>query len=727
MNRTLATSLLMALAAIAGYVFATWQQPEPVVSRAPARISAPTDRINIAPPPAPAISAADALNHRATHYQDLAGVDDVLELPTDFSQTEALYTLAGRADAAELERLIVESANIAHRYDRRAALDILFSRYAELDPLAALNYFLQIDLDIDDLVLPALFSEWAKKDPAAAIAASNQMSNVRLRKVAGDAILRVAAHNDPGTLKAVAAELVDRHDTKWIESEIIGIQANYQPVVALEEALRKSRQAGGQDAIWRVGYVWARNDPEAALAYASNITNARQRQHFVNAVTGRWMDEDPQTAMQTLLALPAGNDRDSILINAVAGFAKTFPEDAVEVARSMRSVLGQQALQSVYMTWAENDPDGALRALTADGGNAFNADALANVMSVVAGIDPEKAWQFSRSLDTTQQMTVMPTVLSQMSSRDPQRALQLALAIEQPDQRNIGLGVVMQQLSQSDPMLAAQYLDQLPDSTMANQMVSQIASMQARNDPAGAMAWASTLSGSAYNNALQGIGQSLAMTNPDLAASMMDQVRGDARATWLSNITNSYARADPQRALAFANQFKGDPGYSNAVSLAVSQLARTDPQAALQAASSLDGDSRRHATTRAVSNWAMRDPRAAAQWVQNSDPELRRETIQMVTSQWVNREPRAAERWAMSLQGSDRDVALTGLVNYRSDSLVDQVRIINAISTNQQREQMATFLYLRSKNRRGPQEANALLDQLNISNAARDRLRANGN
>ena len=84
MHRTLVTGILMALAAIAGYLVATLQQPIPHPRGSQSAIIAPTRSGGVASPPAPTISAIEALDHRATHYRKLASVDDILELPTDF-------------------------------------------------------------------------------------------------------------------------------------------------------------------------------------------------------------------------------------------------------------------------------------------------------------------------------------------------------------------------------------------------------------------------------------------------------------------------------------------------------------------------------------------------------------------------------------------------------------------------------------------------------------------
>ena len=93
--------VIAAVLLAAGFVAGTWwesgSQTETSVSRAP-KASAPSVPFEYQAPP-PKITVREAADHRENHYEQLEGVNDVLDLPTDFSQTEALYTIAGRADA----------------------------------------------------------------------------------------------------------------------------------------------------------------------------------------------------------------------------------------------------------------------------------------------------------------------------------------------------------------------------------------------------------------------------------------------------------------------------------------------------------------------------------------------------------------------------------------------------------------------------------------------------
>ena len=87
-----------------------------VTSRVPEAFSTPVERSLEKPAP---MSRQVAEAHRQQQYESISTIEETLALPTDFAQTAALYMLAGRADAAELQDLIYEASRIRERLDRQ--------------------------------------------------------------------------------------------------------------------------------------------------------------------------------------------------------------------------------------------------------------------------------------------------------------------------------------------------------------------------------------------------------------------------------------------------------------------------------------------------------------------------------------------------------------------------------------------------------------------------------
>ena len=123
----------------------------------------------------PVMTIAEAESHRADKFDRIRTIEDTLALPGDFSQTEALYVLAGRGDSAEVQDLINQSNRIADPTDRNAALSILFLRLAELDPLSALTMSRMRGFGNSRNLEDIIWRTWSKPDLDAAIASRSTM------------------------------------------------------------------------------------------------------------------------------------------------------------------------------------------------------------------------------------------------------------------------------------------------------------------------------------------------------------------------------------------------------------------------------------------------------------------------------------------------------------------------------------------------------------------------
>ena len=80
-----------------------------------------------------------------------------MKLPGDFTQSAALYVLAANSDRKGIERLLKESESIDRGSERRAAASILYQRYAELDPAAAVEHMMSSDDGFDPSWLYTVF------------------------------------------------------------------------------------------------------------------------------------------------------------------------------------------------------------------------------------------------------------------------------------------------------------------------------------------------------------------------------------------------------------------------------------------------------------------------------------------------------------------------------------------------------------------------------------------
>ena len=109
----------------------------------------------------------------ATDSQAPMGDDtlaNILLLPSDFQQTLTLYTLLADAKRETLERLLDEAGHLQPRREVRAAKSVIYSRYAELDPNAAVERIIAAGMSEQNLhLLEQVFRVWAKYDRSVAL------------------------------------------------------------------------------------------------------------------------------------------------------------------------------------------------------------------------------------------------------------------------------------------------------------------------------------------------------------------------------------------------------------------------------------------------------------------------------------------------------------------------------------------------------------------------------
>ena len=189
-------------------------------------------------------------------------IREILKLPGDFAQTTALYVLAASKDQAGIERLLEEAKTIDRRSEGRAAASILYERYAEIDPKAALEHMMRGDAGFDPSWLYGVFHSWARTDLDAAVAGASKLDD-RSRQMAGVAIVRsrddlTAEKRDELGSKMELQVAVRDPSSFDLRSPKAAARA-WQSAVAITD--REARMGE----LYRLTENWARQDPRAAI------------------------------------------------------------------------------------------------------------------------------------------------------------------------------------------------------------------------------------------------------------------------------------------------------------------------------------------------------------------------------------------------------------------------------------------------------------------------------
>jgi hypothetical protein len=214
---------------------------------------------------------------------------------------------------------------------------------------------------------------------------------------------------------------------------------------------------------------------------------------------------------------------------------------------------------------------------------------------------------------------------------------------------------VLQGWASTDPVNAAKYYSENPAQfAMMNMMggagrggmgtqgpAEIIAGEWAKQDPAGAMAWASGLASNS-SAAMSTVVSEVAKTDPIKAASMAGEMKEDARGEAYQSIAKQWAKKDFNEAASWvAGLPEGD--RAAAMSAAVEGLASSNPAlAAAELGKMTDLEARADAVPMVAKNYAKTDVQGSMTWLNSLDDAAKRESMREVMPVWASADSAAA-------------------------------------------------------------------------------------
>lgn len=413
---------------------------------------------------------------------------DVVGRPTDFTQTVATYVLAANADETRLRNLITEADGMSHQGDRAAVLGILFSRYADIDPLAALAYLDETGLSPKANLLFRIFNSWSKVDLDAAIDAARDRKDTREQVVANDAIL--SAHEEQGNdfLNGIRGRLSSADDDAPQSLNDIFRLAASDPEAAVDRILRHSSPQQAQ-VLAEVAARWAARDPQSAYDYSAQIDDPTLRDWYKRGVFYRWGLQDPGRVVAMLNAGMSREDETLVVNTSFTAMANGDPQAAFEHAQTLEdAAVRSTALQVLMQIWAPSDPASAARAVERLEDGDVRRQIAGMVVTSLVRQSPDAALDWVRASDDGYGQT-WRKALQAIAETDPQLAINHAAAVASEEDRNLSLTSVIGTIAQSSPETAAYYWTQIPDEAVRTTTARQIAGEWARRDARSAERW----------------------------------------------------------------------------------------------------------------------------------------------------------------------------------------------------------------------------------------------
>ncbi|MCX6867242.1 MAG: hypothetical protein NTV46_13670 [Verrucomicrobia bacterium] len=351
---------------------------------------------------------------------------------------------------------------------------------------------------------------------------------------------------------------------------------------------------------------------------------------------------DPSTSEKTVRRTRSSSRSDNPVAEQ-SGKHATRPTGTEEISR----MPGNSGRIKALMEFYENlTPDQLAEEARKLDGLPMNERIMASILlfSRWAEKDPTAAMAYSNSIGFTG-MFVRPTILQSWASVDPANAAKYYAS----NPREFAMMGVMG--GGRGPMGGGQG------------GASIIASEWARQDPAAAMAWASSLT-TDKNRAMESVIGEVAKTDPKKAVAMLASMDSTDKGDAYRSVAAQYGTANFSEAQAWIRTLPAED-QAAALASAIGGLSNKDPQAAAKQVGLLEaGDAKNGVITSVVEDLARVDPKAAAVFLKQQDSEkAQQDAMRQLMPAWVAQDPSAALAYANSYEaGGVRDSALQSYV-----------------------------------------------------------------
>ena len=486
------------------------------------------------------------------------------------------------------------------------------------------------------------------------------------------------------------AELADWFDAEWYPFRD-GIDSNVfyrltrqrwqeeDPAGYLNRALVKKPDDTNEAAS-----LWAKRDPEAALAWLHGLTDPRDFAAMAESVYSSLAKARPTLALAEIAKLRGRlPDADSTLQGMLRELAGTSAKALRQAATTWPAELREMAGQALACDLLKRDfaagiadlqdrEDGRkvfLKALSSD--QALAAKLLDSVESLPEGWlaaaikqsggwnlvsqNPERWLQIDLAalgLDKTTAADFREATLNSLASnsKDPAATLRAleTVAMGEPERQSLYESILFRSMAYRNPADAELILTQLSDPAAiarCEQFMESLKSSQTMPKvPPSPTEWMTQLG------------------NPDADANRSPSLLYEAKAVWdrsaIQEARTTFAQLPAEQKARAASQLSLGQGIDEMPELRADAFRWMLENPPLETAANATADREtglvRYAS-RLATDWARDDPQAASRWAQSLPAgDTRLWVMKNVAKQWAEYEPTAAATWARALPAAER-------------------------------------------------------------------------
>lgn len=489
------------------------------------------------------------------------------------------------------------------------------------------------------------------------------------------------------------------------------LQLREDPASLIEGALALADADQRRNQLLRLGDAWAHLAPEDAWQEALRVADPEARRIMQSAVIPAWAEQQPERAFAGVAELPPNWDRTQLLQHVTAEIARHDPQLALNLISSVKLPDPDSYRGIIVGEWSRYDPAGAAQWVERQPVRLQGRFAY-RVADAYVGQHPQEALDWALRISRSPGKNLWSNMLRQMALHEPQEALRIALAAENPMQRSNALSGVLSSIATTNPTLAMSHLEKIPGGEMRTQVIMEIAARLSETSVASAVDWLNDLDDTGMRRqAWAQVSQAIVYRDPDGAAELLDRIPKEARESWIGSVAAAYAQSDPNKAIQWIRKFQDEPNYPRIAQQVVMNAAGSNPELAMDIINrTTDGKQREQLLAAVMPMIAHMAPETAARLYEDiSDENLRVQTVGQIASGWARSDQAAARKWVTSLpSGTSRDQALAGLIGASEMTADDAASLIRQIQSPEQRQNalFSTAIRLAQSN---PEEMRSLL------------------
>ena len=304
----------------------------------------------------------------------------------------------------------------------------------------------------------------------------------------------------------------------------------------------------------------ARQDSDLAIAQAALIDSMQERHSAYMQIASTLASSDPTTALETIDLIQDSNMRRNAISMMVQVVATRDPEQALALYDTLPEEDRRGVLENVASMIASRDPEKAL-SLTARVGPAEAERIRQSVINAIAdqrSFDGTMAF-IERFSDDPDFARLRSQIVTQLSYREPERALQYAAQHLSGRDYELVVASTAPQLADNDPGRALDMASRIRDPEMRSQTTQSVVSSWMVSDPTATMSWLSLQAAGPEKDQLLQSAMHGANSNAEVATRLLDQV---SDTNYRRSMAWSFASMTYGSQPGVALRFLADAGFS---------------------------------------------------------------------------------------------------------------------------------------------------------------------